>query len=1196
MKLVSQPRFDNFKVRTVSMIYKFKGARQAGYQFNTSQTQTNMQGKQPYTGRAAVKDTFVNFLHVSRSSKRTQQFIWSLINGSGERIRTSRSLHLSAEDALRAIRRVLPSQFLRSFELILYQERTVCLVQNRCVLAGTTALFTTVCAASAGFAQGFCDSVTGTGLNLGCAETIGNRFFGSPLPVSNLTDVVIGSFDGLTFDSDSFGLYPINGFWTKGDIKFSNSNYYGSWENVYLGSTRTDGAKTSLDAFARPADSILASNLAATLLFDRLTLENTSFELRDGATLDGLQTGQIQYLGLGYGASGFGRGGGLTLRNSDLILRNGTQLLMNSPDGGPAFIRAETGTNELRLGSNHVIGVPLHVDVSDGARLDLVGTEIEPFFDSWLTLGQGSELRLSSNSVLGLTKSNGSSTQSSTINGGTLRLEGSGTELQLTDPRITDGSVIIDTSAIFRVQGSTNEASTLTFAGNSDLRFESGAAALTGSVTGPNKLDVRVLAGTTTVSSAVQMDVGAGLRARNIEVNQGTLDTSPLIAQSDFYTNVFGLAVANGGVFVDGTTKSYAELDELQINGGTLRSRSSFGQFGGMNGSLRAVLNDATLDLIDSSQSSGVISSGLSSVQINANQLLLSGDNKVHIGISPLGECVVLGGSCIPGSTRYAGELLTNVGETSANSGIGTSPTLSGFDTVLFVPMATNANASSADYISGGENGVYTVARHNFSPDLTGNSAAYDASPRTPTVSELIAAGSDLPANLIYSIVNDPVADNQVDIAFVDVGLTNHPAVVGGYTPQSTTSVVTHPTTGNHITTSVVITPTGNGATQTVTTTTAAPGGGVISTNTATNTLGPATGTTNTGNYGQLLTNSGNTLTHVSLQQVSTLHPEAYASSMTVALEHSDLRRNMILSNIQGHAAGGGRIEGATEDGRRVWFDAGLRKGNVDSVGGLAGFDYVLNQFILGSDLSLDSHGRFGAYAGYGTYSMSEHTASADTLDFSSDIFSIGVYGAMDTENWSLKGMAGFSKGSTDAARDAILGAAANRHNATYDHNTFEAAVRAEYTSLPSQGGWHFAPEVGLGYARYKQDGFTEDGDPATALTLESTSAESLIGGLGLNVTGPSFAGGLIPVGFVRYEHDFIASSDDTHDVTAAFATSPNVTQTFVGTHRGANAISVGLGLEAAINSSVEASAGVIFQRNSNGDEFGGGFGITWRF
>jgi uncharacterized protein with beta-barrel porin domain len=409
-------------------------------------------------------------------------------------------------------------------------------------------------------------------------------------------------------------------------------------------------------------------------------------------------------------------------------------------------------------------------------------------------------------------------------------------------------------------------------------------------------------------------------------------------------------------------------------------------------------------------------------------------------------------------------------------------------------------------------------------------------------------------------------------------------------------TIVTEPGGQVVSTDSVTVPVDGNGAAQVITTVVTEPNGDHVVTTTDVATLDPAKGTTNTSNYGQLLTNSGNTLPQNGLQNVGALHPEPYASFMTVALEQSDLRRNMVLSNANGRATGNGRIDGVATDGRNVWFDVGVTDGTVDADGGLAGFDYDLNQFIVGADLWSDTQSRAGAYLGYGTFSMNEHTVSGDTLDFSSSAFTLGAYAVMDMQNWSFSGMAGAAFGNTDASRDAIIGTSSNRHTADYDHRTVEVALRAEYTALPTRGGWHFAPEIGLGCAYYEQDGFTEDGDSGTALAVDDATADSLIGSLGVNVTGPTFGGGLVPIGFLRYEHDFLASSDGTHDIDAAFASSPGITQSFVGTHRGENAISVGLGLGTVINAAVDASAGIVYQKNTNGDEFGGGFRITWRF
>jgi len=1066
------------------------------------------------------------------------------------------------------------------------------LSQRTSLLASTTALCLTLFATSDASAQGYCSNVSEPGLAFGCAETLSNSALlnGGPSPTSNFVTPLIGSNNGLVFDSDWASTTGERLLRFNNDVVFTNP-LYSNFENVYIGSTRSDGQQTPLTITALPnIPSGHPQELQVKLQFDRLTLENTDLTFRRSVV--GNDAGQIETLTLG--DDSVGRGGALVLRNSSFSIVGATKLRFR-PSTTPV-ISAESGSNLLSIGDQRGLADTLSFAVGPSAELIIRDSEIRPDTAGTLAVATGGRLVIDE-SLVDLSKTVSSSVPDPTFENAELELDGSLANLILTSPEFRDSDILLKGSSTLSIEardsGGTRIGSVIEFVGDNTVTFAGQQSTLRGPDASVADLNFRVRQGTTRVSNSILPGPQAGLRVFAFQVSdQGTLDLTDLRMDSIAASEIFGLTVQNGSTFQDSFENPYSGLAGLNVSNSTLRSVTPLGAFSAPRNGTAARLENATIDIAGAVRrrvDDSLESAALGDLRINANQLRFVGDNRVLLGVSPQGECILSGGSCIPGTEVFSGGLVTSVGNAP-------DALFEGFDTVLFVPIATDPTASAADYVAGGRSGVYTVARHNTDGGLLFNQQPYNAPPRTPTASDLAAAGSTIPANLTYTIVNDPISDDQVNIAFIDVGLTNNPLVTPTYTPQTTTSVVTNPINGNQTTTTIVTTPTNGGATQTVTTTITAPGGGVISTNTITNTLGPATGTTNTSNYGQLVTNSGNTLTHSGLQNVSTLHPEAYASFMTVALEQSDLRRNMVLSNANGRASGNGRIEGVTADGRSVWFDAGLTRGKVDADGGLAGFDYDLNEFILGADVWADNRSRVGAYFGYGTYSMTDHTTSTDTLDFSSDAFSIGAYGVMETTNWSFSGMAGVSWGNTDATRDAVTGTGVNRHTANYDHRTYEIAARAVYTSLPSRGGWHFAPEVGLGYARYEQDGFTENGDLATALAVDNATAESLIGSLGLNVTGPAFGGGLIPLGFIRYEHDFLAASDGTHDIDAAFASSPGTSQTFVGTHRGENAISVGLGLATALHASVDASAGLVYQKNSNGDEFGGGLRITWRF
>ena len=983
--------------------------------------------------------------------------------------------------------------------------------------------------ASTASAQGYCSVASEPGLSLGCARTLvdGSLLNGVLNPANTLINPVIGSHDGLVFDSDWIANSARGGnLRFEGDVKFARP-FNSSWANTYFGSVRNDGGQTAFDVTAFNFRDVTTGNTVVELQFDRLTLENSALTLKDGASSTGRQTGQISYLLIGDGA--VGRGGVLALRNASLSFEDSTDLFMAAPSGGTPVIRAETGDNLLQLGNQSTNLFRLSVVVDDGANLTFGGTAITPQTEGYLTVGSGANLIVENNSVLGLLSNVGSSLPQSTVNGGTVTVDGLSSELRLTAPVFNNSTVSLENGGTLRIEQRNGVRSTLSFSGDSILNFGSEQAAVLGAVANPQAMILAVGAGTTKITNTGGVNnVGRGLQVDQVRIDGGTLDTTGYSVRDDVTDAWQYLSVENGGTFYD-RAAFYRNIDRLIVDGGTLQTYSSFGEFsGGADGIENALFTNSVIDLVSASSAgsaSGNVSVGLRSVVLNAQNLAFAGTNQVRVGISPAGECV--GGICAPATTIYAGELVANVGGSPTSQ-------LTGFDTVLFVPFATDPTAVSADYITGGSSGIYTVARANYNKNLTSDVQGFDAAPMTPTAAQLAAAGSDLPANLIYTIVNDPVADDRVDISFVDIGLVNHPLI--------------------------------------------------------------ATGTVNTLNYGNLVVNSNNTLTHAGLQNVGTLHPEAYASYMTVALEHSDHLRNMVLANARGNAAGGDRVEGVTDSGRRIWLDSSLMRGNVDSNGGLAGFSYDLGEVVLGGDLWSNETTNIGAYVGYGQYSMGEHTSSTSSLSFASKAYHVGAYGTHDSANWSMTGMAGFSWANTETTREAATGSTSNIHNAEYDSRTFEAAVRAEYTGFKSGGAWQFVPEIGLGYARYNQDAITETGASGTALTIKDATAESLIGSIGINMTGPKFGGGLKPLAFLRYEHDFLASRDDVHEIDAAFASSPGTSQTFIGTHRGPDAISIGFGLSSAAGSSADVSAGLVYTKNTNGDEFGGGLRITWAF
>jgi len=625
------------------------------------------------------------------------------------------------------------------------------------------------------------------GLTFGCLQTIARNtplLLGAPSPANLYLDLLIGSHDGLVWDSDWIAATGDGRLTFDADVIYTQTRF-SSWENVYFGSTRTDGRRTAFDLVALQKGTIQSSNVSATLLFDRLTLENTAITIVDAQSADGRQTGQIDSLFLGFGASG--RGGGLTMRNASLVFEDGTRFGMNGPANTVPFIRAESGENHLQIGIQNNFSSRALLEVGSGATLTVAGTALNPSVEGSLRVDAGGTLNVQADSVLQFASNDGTTLPRTTINAGTVNVSGQNSQLRLTDPIFTDSTVRISDGATLQIQERNNGESALSFSGDSVLAFDGAQSSVVGPNIGRELLTFNVGNGTTRVVGSNQQAAGAGLRVSSINIDGGTLDTTQRNATQDQVEVLGQLSIENGGVFRD-DRHNYNALDQLNVQGGTLRSTSNFGSFASASGMSSAIISDAELNLFQGQGT--VLTPGLTSIGLSANTLEFTGNNIFRFGVSPTGECIRLGGACLPNSTSYAGSLAMNVGGVSGAS-------LTGFDTVQFVPMAVDPSASVADYVNGGENGIYTVATVNQSDAPNSNLQGFDAAPTALSVAQLTAAGSDLPANLTYAIVNDPVADGRVDIAFLDTTLQNHPSVTTGYTPQFTQRTVVEPVTQN---------------------------------------------------------------------------------------------------------------------------------------------------------------------------------------------------------------------------------------------------------------------------------------------------------------------------------------------------------------------------------------------------------------
>lgn len=993
--------------------------------------------------------------------------------------------------------------------------------------------------------------------------------------------------DALVFDANNRGNIGL-----QGDTDF-RIEVFRPWRSVYIGST--GAAQASFDIVAKPGN---VSSMPNSIRFavQNLTLDNvvlrTPFFTSGGITT----SDQVTEFQIGDGLNA----GTLNLSNASFLPDTNTRVSFSGDGNSPARINALSGDNFITIRNQELISNGLRIDIASGANLT-VGASLISNENSSLTMASGSKL---------------------TVRGGTLQLNDSVFDAnpassmvdnaQITVSRQLGGAALIIGNTTFN-DATLEIADTLQIANFDPSQKGSGTATFTGdnivnlsdndSLFSTSQDPFALSGGTILVQSiGTTQFTGAGqINSQRFVIDTGILDVSGVDFGAFFREEgLRSIDIRNDGVFIDGAASIYSALLSLNINGGTLRYAGELGSYAGSAGGARYTFNDAVLNPNFDGDPTQV---GRSLV-LRASDIRFTGSNVVFLAFDPNGQCISDGtGGCI-GSVRFYND--------SLNLDVGNNPTasLTGFSTITFLPIANGAYAPSA-FINGGNNGIYTISQVNTDPRLEDitlpdgtqiTPQGYDALPHIPTLGDLSASGSNLPANLSYVIINDPLQDDRIDIAFVERNLGNHPDLAAAYTAGETIRTVTEPETGNVSTITVTITPDTDGtAMETTNVVVTEPDGEVVSTSSVTVELDKPTGTENTQAAGQLLSNSAKNgsslpfIPHQNLaQQITSFHPEPYSSFLTVGLEQLDLFRNMALDRAGSGGLSVNARESETQTRKRVWLDTSLVDGNVDGSGNLGNFDYELISFAIGIDLMSRQDARLGVFVGYGHQKMDEHDIAEQ--DFSADTYHVGAYGQYLSGQWDVRATLAYARGTNESERLTSLGSITSTNRANFNSDGIYAGLKVQYDGLIDTEALSISPEVGLGYSYLRQEALVETGATQTALALESATAESIVTSAGLNF-GLLPSAKIHPVGFVRFERDWYANNNRAHEIRARLATTPGQpAEVFIGQNRGPDALIAGIGLASSPSSGVQLGGGIVYANTTNGEELGGGFSLQVSF
>ena len=187
-----------------------------------------------------------------------------------------------------------------------------------------------------------------------------------------------------------------------------------------------------------------------------------------------------------------------------------------------------------------------------------------------------------------------------------------------------------------------------------------------------------------------------------------------------------------------------------------------------------------------------------------------------------------------------------------------------------------------------------------------------------------------------------------------------------------------------------------------------------------------------------------------------------------------------------------------------------------------------------------------GVQYGFGTgvagvavnYSRPKANFTSDAADVDSRSIQVGGYAGFAIAGAFAQGYAGYGWDKHDLERAGVV------EGMDADPKGHHFLIGAKGGYLMPMGAVRVGPVVALDYAKAKVDGYTESGDPALTLNVDSLSYKSLRGSAGVEVRG-DFAGGgvqLRPFASAMVEKDF---SGDERTVRFSQTASPIIVNSF---------------------------------------------------
>ena len=347
---------------------------------------------------------------------------------------------------------------------------------------------------------------------------------------------------------------------------------------------------------------------------------------------------------------------------------------------------------------------------------------------------------------------------------------------------------------------------------------------------------------------------------------------------------------------------------------------------------------------------------------------------------------------------------------------------------------------------------------------------------------------------------------------------------------------------------------------------------------------------------------------------ISTITPEPYAAFQSVGLETLQRQRQQLLASAGQCASTGWVINAPTSKTAKapknpicLYGQAANANSSITGQEGLSGYNASLFSSFYGLEVKANPYWRFGAAYGYGTSNLNGLGPTNAWVTATVNSGSLyGVYTPTTTSPWTFKGLLGYGNYALNGSRQvAVIGSGTPITGST-TANGLTAALTAEVaiplTKPSAPVPVLLKPLIGLAYGNYQQAGFSETGGGPLNLNVDGSSASSLIGTIGLELTSAPIplnkakTISLVPKLALAYQVDALAGELGNSSLSASMPASGSGSFLTQGQNRGVNGFSIAAGADLALGQSTALYANVNYEAFSSGNQVGYGGGLRFKF